>query len=255
MEASAVERALAAALVSLSLLVPSAAAQTAPAGDTAAELRRLTQALLDAIGPGDLAPWQRTLDERFVHLDENGVVRDRPAFLKELTPLPPGLVGRIEIDRFDATVRGDTVVTVYEIQEFLDYHGQQLRSRFRSLDTWTSTPDGWRLLAEHTAAVLKDPPAARLTREELCACAGTYSLTDTIAATIRCADDGLISERADRPPAKYTAELRDVFFVSGQPRTRRIFTRDTAGRIDGFVDRREGEDVRWTRRAEAAPRP
>jgi hypothetical protein len=39
--------------------------------------------------------------------------------------------------------------------------------------------------------------------------------------------------------------VRDVFFVAGQPRPRRIFTRDTAGAITGFVDRREGEDVRW----------
>jgi hypothetical protein len=46
---------------------------------------------------------------------------------------------------------------------------------------------------------------------------------------------------------KHSPELRDLFFVPGQPRTRRIFTRDAAGRVDGFVDRREGEDVRWRR--------
>jgi hypothetical protein len=33
--------------------------------------------------------------------------------------------------------------------------------------------------------------------------------------------------------------------VPGQPRTRRIFLRDPAGKIAGFGDRREGEDVRW----------
>ena len=60
-------------------------------------------------------------------------------------------------------------------------------------------------------------------------------------------DDGLISQRPDRPETKYQAEIRDVFFVAGQPRTRRIFTRDGNGRVTGFVDRREGEDVRWTR--------
>jgi hypothetical protein len=40
-----------------------------------------------------------------------------------------------------------------------------------------------------------------------------------------------------------------VFFAAGQPRTRRIFVRDAAGRIVGFVDRREGEDVRWTKQS------
>lgn len=47
--------------------------------------------------------------------------------------------------------------------------------------------------------------------------------------------------------AKYPPELRDLFFIPGQPRTRRVFTRDAAGRVDGFVDRREGEDVRCRR--------
>ena len=105
----------------------------------------------------------------------------------------------------------------------------------------------WRLIGQHTVAVLKDPPAVRLTREELCEYAGVYTLTPAIQTTVRCGEDGLTSERADRPVVKYAPELRDLFFVPGQPRSRRIFTRDPAGRVDGFVDRREGEDVRWRR--------
>lgn len=62
---------------------------------------------------------------------------------------------------------------------------------------------------------------------------------------MRCTEKGLIAERSDRPPATYLPEVRDVFFVAGRPRTRRIFTRDSAGAVVGFVDRREGEDVRW----------
>jgi hypothetical protein len=245
---------MAISILGLSIVGPGAGHSTSPS-DAGPELRRVTQELLDAIAPGNVAPWQRVLDEGFVHLDENGVVRDRAAFLAELQPLPPGLAGRIEIDKWAAAVHGDTVVTAYEMQEHLDYHGQALRSRFRSMDTWVSTPGGWRLIAEHTAAVLKDPPAVKVSRQELCEYAGSYALTAEIGATIRCTDEGLVSERTGRPPAAYSAELHDVFFVPGQPRTRRIFTRDAAGRVDGFVDRREGEDVRWTRRAEAAAKP
>jgi len=249
-----VNRLLAISILGLALAVPGAG-QSAPPPDPATELRRVTQELLDAIAPGNAAPWKRVLDERFTHLDENGVVRDRAAFLAELQPLPAGLVGRIEIDKWAAAVHGETVVTVYEIQESLDYHGQALRSRFRSMDTWVSTPDGWRLIAEHTAAVLKDPPAVKISKQELCEYAGSYTLTAEIGTTIRCTAEGLVSERTGRPAATYSAELHDVFFVPGQPRSRRIFTRDGAGRVDGFVDRREGEDVRWTRRAEAAATP
>jgi hypothetical protein len=237
--------ALAAALLSTA----SPLAASAPGEAVEAELRRMTQELLDAVAPGQTAPWERYLDDRFVHLDENGVVHSKAELLREFQPLPPGLVGRIEIDQFRVTVIDDTAVVALELQEYLDYHGQPIRSRFRSLDTWIRTDRGWRLIAQHAAAVLKDPPSVRLTRQELCEYGGVYSLTPAITTTIRCGEDGLTSERADRPVAKYSPELRDVFFVPGQPRTRRIFTRDAAGRVDGFVDRREGEDVRWKRAA------
>jgi len=211
------------------------------------ELRRITQEMLDAIAPGDTAVWVRNLHESFVHLDENGTVRNRTEFLKELTPLPAGLVGRIEIDTFRATLVENTAVVAYEIQEYLDYHGQSLRTRFRTLDTWLRTPDGWRLLGEHTEAVLKDPPAITLSPKALSEYEGVYSLTSEIKTTIRSGDGALTAEREGRPAVKYVAEMRDLFFAPGRPRTRRIFTRDAKGVVDGFVDRREGEDVRWTK--------
>lgn len=212
-----------------------------------AELRRMSQELFDALAPGKVAVWERYLDDRFVHMDENGVVRNKAEFLKEVTPLPAGLVGRIEIDRFDATFHGNTAIVAYEMQEYLDYFGQSLRTRFRSLDTWLATADGWRLIGGHIAAVLKDPPAAKLSPELLSEYEGVYSLTPEIKTTIRSRDGGLTAQRDDRPAATYAAEIRDVFFVPGQPRSRRIFTRDAKGRVDGFVDRREGEDIRWAK--------
>ena len=216
-----------------------------PPGDVAALLRRQTQEMMDAIAPGNAEVWRRYLHDAAVYLDEDGVVHEKASLLKELTPLPAGLVGRIEVDRFQLTRHGDTAVVAAEVQEYLDYHGQNLRTRFRFLDTWLRTPAGWRLVARHNAAVLKDPPGISLSRAELCAHAGEYQLTPAITTTVRCTEKGLIAERSDRPPATYLPEVRDVFFVAGRPRTRRIFTRDSAGAVVGFVDRREGEDVRW----------
>lgn len=87
---------------------------------------------------------------------------------------------------------------------------------------------------------------------ELCEYAGRYQITPAIATTVRCVAGGLVSERAERPAATYRPGVRDVFFDSGKPRSRRIFLRDGEGRIIGFADRREGEDVRW-QRSGAAP--
>jgi hypothetical protein len=38
-----------------------------------------------------------------------------------------------------------------------------------------------------------------------------------------------------------------VFFVPGEPRLRYLFQRDAAGRITGFLQRRESWDLVWKR--------
>lgn len=227
------------------------AAEPAP-DEVAALLRRQTVELMDAIAPGEAEIWRRYLLDDAVYFDENGAVYDKAKLLAELTPLPPGLVGRMEVDRFEPTLFGDAAVVVAEVQEYLDYHGQVLHTRFRFLDTWLRTPAGWRLAARHTAAVLKDPPAIALSAEELCAYAGVYRLTPEIETTVRCTEGGLVSERTGRPAETYLPEVRDLFFVAGKPRSRRIFLRE-GGAVVGFADRREGEDIRWTRTGDAPP--
>lgn len=239
-------RALAALLALTWPLAGFAAEPTAPTG-VEAELRRLTQELMDAVAPGDREVWRRLLHNELVYVDENGKVSGKESLIAELEPLPAGLVGRIAVDRFQAVLHGDTAIAAGEIQESLDYHGQHLGTRFRFLSTWLRTPGGWRLAGQQVEAVLKDPPTFALPRDVLCAYAGVYELTPAITTTVRCAEGSLTSERTGRPAATYLPELTDLFFVAGQPRTRRIFTRDAGGRVDGFVDRREGEDIRWRR--------
>lgn len=237
-------------LVVGSLLLVSPARSQSPATDDAAaetELRAITQSLLDAVAPGDTAVWSEYLHPRLVHMDENGKIRSRAELLEVLKPLPAGLTGRIEIDTFGVQVHGAAAVAAYDVQEYLDYHGQPLRSRFRAVDTWLKTDDGWRMIGAHTGAVLKPPPVVMLNPEALREYEGVYALTPDIHVRLRSDGDALVASREGRPDAHYRAEARDIFFVPEQPRTRRIFLRDASGRVDSFVDRREGEDVRWLR--------
>ena len=213
----------------------------------ATQLRRDTQRLLDAIASGEVAVWDELLDPAVVQVDENDVVRGKAEILAELKPLPPGLSGHLNIDAFRIALKGDVAVVTHEDDEYLDYHGQVIRSRFRMTDTWTATPAGWRLLGSQVLAVLKDPPAVTLDHATLCSYAGRYSMTAEISETIGCQGDVLIVGRQGRPERQYRAELRDVFFEKGHPRTRRIFIRDAQGKITGFVDRREARDIVWTR--------
>ena len=218
-----------------------------PQDKTKTEVLAKTQALVDAVAPGNKAPWNEDLDQSFIQMDENGAVRSKEELLREIEPLPAGLVGHIKVENFRVRQTGALAVAAYELQESLDYRGQPLHTRFRSLDTWLRTKQGWRLMAQHTAAVLKDPPAIKLSQDELCAYSGRYQLTPEIQTSIKCVADGLEAERAGRPSVTYRPEVRDLFFAPGQPRSRRIFQRGPDGSVVSFVDRREGEDIRWVR--------
>ena len=243
----------AAALVVLNGRWPVARATEVAGGGASAvtsELRHTTQLLLDGITNGDAAVWNKWLDPAVLQVDENDIVRGKADILAEIKPLPPGLVGHLYIDDFRIAVRGNVAVVTHEDNETLNYHGQMLLSRFRMTDTWHKTPDGWRLLGEQSLAVLQDPPSVTLDRPTLCSYAGRYALTDTIAATVRCAEDRLVVAREGQPERTFLAEVKDVFFEPSHPRTRRIFVRDDGGRITGFVDRREARDVRWVRQPE-----
>jgi hypothetical protein len=219
----------------------------------AAELRRSTQSLLDAIAPGDVAVWDRLLDEKAIQVDENDVVRNKMELLAALKPLSPGLVGHLTIDDFRVVENGGTAVVTHEDDEYLDYHGQIIRSRFRMTDTWIHSRDGWKKLASQVLAVLQHPPVRKLDAKVLCGYSGTYELTAEINGTMRCENGELVFERPARPARHFRSELLDVFFEPGEPRTRRIFARDQQGRITGFVDRREGRDIVWRRTGTSRP--
>jgi len=208
------------------------------------ELRQNTQALLDAIAPGDKTTWDRLLDPKVIQVDENDVVRDKARILADLEPLGSGLTGNLQIDDFRVALYDDVAVVTHEDKEYLDYHGQVLRSRFRMTDTWRHSAGGWRLLGEQVLAVQQDPPSVPFDSKS-CPYAGRYALTADIAATIACTGDTLIVERPGKPARTFLAETPDVFFEPGSPRTRRIFQRDPQGHVTGFVDRREERDITW----------
>ena len=73
-------------------------------------------------------------------------------------------------------------------------------------------------------------------------------MTSDITYTIARDGDHLVGTRTGKPPQVLAIEARDVLFVPGQPRSRKILLRDASGKIDRLADRREGRDVIWRRR-------
>jgi hypothetical protein len=224
----------------------STAAVRAP-GNTEAVLRAQTQEMLDAIAVGHVAVWERYLDPRIVYVSEAGEVEGRAQLLAELKPLPAGISGNIAIGRFEVRLHGDTAVVLHVDEEDENYFGHAIHAQYLNTATWRLGADGWKLIAMQVLATLLDPPAIALPATQLDDYAGTYQLTDAIRYTIRRDGDRLVGERTGRPPQELRVEARDVVFVPGQPRSRKIFQRDASGRITGFADRREARDVVWAR--------
>jgi len=171
----------------------------------------------------------------------------RAAFLAQLQPLPANTSGQIRIVKYTMTRSGDVAVVVHQDAEIEDYHGQTLHATFFMTETWRDTADGWKLMLVHESNVLKDPPAIQLPPRALAAYAGTYRAGPDLTYVIALKNGALVGGREGAPAVPLLAELKDVLFVPGQPRTRKIFQRDAAGAVTGFLDRREGEDVSWKR--------
>ena len=217
-----------------------------PAMDSvSSELRIRDQQLLDAIAVGGTDVWQRNLAPEAVYVDENGEILPRAEFLKQLQPLPKGVSGHLSIVSYSAQVSGDTAVVIHRDDEEENYHGQKLHAQYLTTETWQQRNDTWQLLQVHVFSVPRTPASIDLGQHELQVYEGKYSAGEGLTYTVKLNHGHLEGGRESKSSAQLSAEVRDVFFVHDQPRSRKIFLRDASGKITGFVDRREGEDLLW----------
>lgn len=230
------------ALVLLLALLP----QTAPTNDqTIAWLRAKDQALLNATAPADKKIWEDVLASDAVFVDENGAILDRATFLEQLTPLPAGVSGTLKISNYQAHVDGDLATVIHLDDEQETFHGQTLLAQYLTTETWRRDNGEWKLYLTHIYLVLKDPPAITLPEKELRQYVGEYSAAPDLTYEIRFDGQRLVGGRKGASMKPLDVEVRDVLFVPGQPRIRKIFQRNGSGKITGFVDRRESWDLVW----------
>lgn len=210
-------------------------------------LRSKDQALLDAFAPGDRKTWDQMLAADAVYADENGTVMNRAEFLGQLDPLPAGASGSLRITSYSANISGDLATVIHTDDEQENYHGQMLSARYLMTETWRNEAGEWKLHLVHVYAVLKDPPAISLAPEALQQYVGRYVAGFDLVYLIKWDGTQLTGGRQGGPMKPLMVEVRDVLFISGQPRIRKIFQRDATGRTTGFVDRRESWDLVWHR--------
>src|SRR5690606_29817029 len=141
-------------------LLPVAGPAAEPAGTDGGlqrELERVTQALLDAVGTGDRATWDRWLADDCLFVTEDGRIFGKEELLAELRPLPEGYEGRLQLANPLLRVRGDAAVLSYDALETLTIHGQRIETRYHTTDTWARGEDGWRLIASQVSVLPRDP--------------------------------------------------------------------------------------------------
>jgi len=214
-------------------------------------LRAKDQALLDAIAPGDRKVWDDLLASNAVCVDENGAVMNRAEYLKQLEPLPPGASGTLKIASYSVSLSGGLATVIHTDDEQENYHGQMLHAQYLTTETWRHDSGDWKLYLVHVYAVQKDPPAINLPSESMAEYAGRYSGGSDLKYVVEWDGKQLKGGRPGKTSSPLQVEIRDVLFVPGQPRVRKIFQRNSSGQITGFVDRREGEDLVWKREQNA----
>ena len=234
-------------------LAPQAGPGPTHGGDVPEILQRQTQELLDAITSGSAAVWERLLDPRVSFTTEDGELRSKRDMVGDIRPLPKTISGTIKVTDFKATVHGDVAVATHVDDEHETFHGHALHCQYRTTDTWIWTADGWRLIGSQIIALRTDPPAVALTPTQLDELVGSYALAPDLHYDIRRSGQLLIGQEKGRKADTLRAETRDVLFVPGRPRYRKVFRRDGDGRVVDFAERREAWDLGLGQGAGADP--
>lgn len=215
---------------------------TAYADDCAA-LKPRMQGLMDAVAPGDEKPWLAALDPRFTQIDETGAISNYKQTMDQIAPLPKGASGHIAVTEWACTSFGGTIVETHLIDEHEDFHGQKLHAFYRSTGTWLREKGDWKLIGLQSIALQQDPPAVELPAALMESYAGHYRAGPDYIVEITLKDGHLYSATNGGKAVEIKAEIADVLFTPGAPRTRRIFQRDAKGNVTGFLSRREERDI------------
>lgn len=218
--------------------------------DAQTKLVALTQALMDALVPGDAAIWQKTLADNAVIVDEFGRIQNKKEAVDSVHPFPQGLSGSIEIRDAKVHVLGDTAVLQGEMYEKETVFGQQLVVRYIFANTFVRDGADWKLLAATDVTLPTEPPKLDVAGLALGDYPGTYSYGPKRAFSVALENGTLFyTTKPGGPHTALEAIGKDVFMSGGDERNLVIFRRDAAGKIGELIERRKFNDLHMKRDA------
>ncbi|WP_158543428.1 nuclear transport factor 2 family protein [Dyella solisilvae] len=228
----------------------SARPRTAEAGVTRI-LRQNDELLLNAIHRGDRETWDRLTTSDFMYVEEGDVNR-KPEFLRQLKE--DGLAPLV-IREYEVQVIGDTAQVFHRDDVPQRPGGPSTgNSHLLMTETWQHIDGCWLLRIVHTDRIRVDPPAITLSPQQMDELVGAYR-SGTMTYVVRRQAGQILGSTDGTHFEVLMAETRDVLFEPGNVWVKKIFQRDTKGRVTGFADRSESSERAWTRVAAEAQGP
>jgi len=236
-------------LVALFLAATSAVALRGVADEptiTQDELVRRTQELFDAIVPGNPEPFKKYFADDAMFFDEKGRNMDKAALVKDIQPMPKGYSGTIKLVRPKSHVEGDVAILSYDLDETETIFGQNLTARYHETDTWMRRGGKWQIVAGQVLRYYEDPAPGKADTSKFPSYLGIYRLGPERTMTVTAENGHLYATRNGRPREELIPEASDIFFRKGVE-GRILFGYGDDGNVTTLIDRRNNEDVVWTK--------
>lgn len=138
------------------LLVAMGQTVSAEPSRAAAELEALSKAYDAAISQRDMAALEKILAPGVVFTTATGRVMNRAAVL-EMLAKPDTHYESVQSDEVRRQITGEVAVETGRVRVRGKRKGQPVDETQRYTDVWQKTDGRWRLIAEHTSLVPKEP--------------------------------------------------------------------------------------------------
>ena len=214
---------------------------------TEQQLKRIAQELYDAIPSGNKAVWDKYVADDVIYTDENWRILTKKELLDSLAPLPKGYSGSIRIASFQSRINGDAAVLSYRALEEESVFDQKLSPVYLVTDTYFKKAGRWQMIASHVIVLPSERKPIAVNAESYKSIVGQYELTPGVAYTITLEDNKLMGQRTGRGKEELMPADEHTFFIKGTVRGEKVFMRDSSGRTIRMLDRRENNDLVWTK--------
>jgi len=215
-----------------------------PHAITQDELVRRSQAMMDAVPAGNQAPWKQYIADDVIYFDEKGRAMDKAALLADLSPMPAGYSGSIEIVNAKSHIEPTYAVISFDENEKETIFGQNLTARYHETDTWAPRNGQWQIVAGQVLRYYEDPAPGLADASHFPQYVGAYELAPGTVLTVTAENGQLFRQRGTGAKVELIPEAAGIYFRKGVE-GRTLFRTDGHGKVDALIDRRNNEDVVW----------